>query len=71
MSYVSDRSFSPRYAPQPAADRRLSMGSGGAMIGAWLAGMPGLVVGGLFGLVMAEHANREDRRRESGESSAG
>ena len=62
MSFVSEPAPS-RDAPQPAADRRLSLGIGGAAFGATLAGMPGLVLGGLFGLAMAEHGIRADRRR--------
>ena len=68
MSYMSDPRVGLQAGAEPYSpfDRLVSVGIGGAMLGATLAGPAGAVVGGVVGLVFAEAANRAEREKARG-----
>jgi len=63
MRYVSHPEYPPHAGSGASFNRLVSVGTGGAMLGASLAGPVGAAIGGLVGLVFAESANRAERDR--------
>jgi hypothetical protein len=72
MRYASHPNIAaqPGVAPHSSFNRLVSVGAGGAMVGASLAGPVGAVIGGLVGLAFAESVNRAEREQVGAGASA-